>query len=101
MKLARLRISRELFLAAIPLPDDVLILNGRIVDDQTLELEIEHESLVDVKLAEGEQPPLVTPTFLDAEIDAALDILRTSLRRPRFHQWGQYVDPVNVSNRRA
>jgi len=90
MKLARLRITRELFLEAIPLPDDVLLLDARISDNQTLELDIEHKTLRDVKIEEGEDPPVVAATFTETfEVVAAFDVLQRSLRRARFIGWSE------------
>ena len=91
MKLARIRISRELFLAAIPLPDDTLLLTARVVDAQTIEIEIEHPALLDVKLGEGESPPIISPTFTnDPEVEAAIRLIQEKMRAPLFEKWGQY-----------
>jgi len=91
MKLARIRISRELFLAAIPLPNDTLLLGASVVDPQTIELEIEHPSLRDVKLFEGETPPIIRPTFTqDPEVEKALRLIQTKVRAPLFTEWGQH-----------
>ena len=95
MKLARIRISRELFLAAIPLPDETLLLSARLVDAQTIELEVEHPALLDVKLTEGEQPPIITPTFTtDPKVEEAFRLLQERVSiASLFEEWGQYVEP--------